>query len=50
LLKWKRRISKNSIKFDFKKGFDKLVVPSYGIVSTDMTISAAQNASIAPVR
>jgi hypothetical protein len=40
--------SDGSIKFDFKKGFDKLVVPSYGIVSTDMTISAAQNATIAP--
>jgi hypothetical protein len=40
--------SDGSIKFDFKKGFDKLVVPSYGIVTTDMAVSAAQNASIAP--
>ena len=40
--------SGGSIKFDFKKGFDKLVVPSYGMVTTDMIISAPQNASIAP--
>jgi hypothetical protein len=40
--------SDGSIKVDFKKGFDKLVVPSYGVVSTYMTISASQNASIAP--
>jgi hypothetical protein len=40
--------SDGSIKFYFKKGFDKLVVPSYGIVTTNMIISAVQNASIAP--
>lgn len=40
--------SDGSIKFYFKKGFDKLVVPSYGIVSTNMIISAVNNASIAP--
>jgi hypothetical protein len=40
--------SDGSIKFYFKNGFDKLVVPSYGMVSTSMIISAVQNASIAP--
>jgi hypothetical protein len=40
--------SDGSIKFYFKKGFDKLVVPSYGVVATTMIISAVQNASIAP--
>lgn len=40
--------SDGSIKFYFKKGFDMLVVPSYGMVTTDMIISAVQNASIAP--
>ena len=40
--------SDGNIKFNFKRGFDKLIVPSYGMVTTYMTISAPQNASIAP--
>jgi hypothetical protein len=40
--------SDGSIKSYFKKGFDKLVVPSYGMVTTNMIISAVQNASSAP--
>jgi hypothetical protein len=36
----------DGIKFFFKKGFNKLVVPSYGTATTDMVISAADNASI----
>jgi len=40
--------SDGSIKSYFEKGFDKLRVPSYGMVTTNMIISAVQNASIAP--
>jgi hypothetical protein len=40
--------SDGSIKIHFKTGFDKLTVPSYGTVTTNMIISAVQNATISP--
>lgn len=38
----------NNLHFNFKKGFNILQLPSYGLATTPMTISAANNASIAP--
>jgi hypothetical protein len=38
----------NNLQFAFKKGFNILQVPSYGLATTAMTVSAANNASIAP--
>jgi hypothetical protein len=38
----------NNIHINFKRGFDKLKVPTYGMATTHMTISTAYNASIAP--
>ena len=40
--------SGDGIKAFFKKGFDKLTVPSYATVTTNMVISATNNASVAP--
>jgi hypothetical protein len=38
----------NSLQVSFKKGFDKLKIPTYGIATTPVTISATNNASVAP--
>jgi hypothetical protein len=38
----------NNIHINFKKGFGTVRIPTYGIATTSATISAADNASIAP--